>query len=112
VPVAGCSGTLVLVADDGKFLGNASSNMLAADGVCNEFSNYGGQFGADSIFNEFGMYGSQFGSLSAYDEFTSTPPFLFCPGANVRLNPVTKNNVLGGAIDPDVLCLVLEANGY
>ena len=109
-PITTCN-TLTLVADDGQYLGVASSNAFASDGVCNEFSSYGNQFGADSIHNEFGTYGSEFSSMSAYNEFTSTPPRLRCESGDL-LNPVTKNQFLPGAIDPDVLCETLAANGY
>jgi hypothetical protein len=89
----------------------ATSNQFASDGVCNQFSNYGGEYGTYSIFNDFGTYGSQFSSQSAYSQFTSTPPVLVCDGGNL-LNPVTKNTLLASAIDPDVLCATLASNGY
>lgn len=110
MPITTCS-RLSLVADDDQFLGNASSNQYTTDGVCNEFSQYGSEFGSNSIHNEFGMYGSEFASLSAYNQFTSTPPRLRCESGAV-LNPVTKNKFLANAIDPDVLCATLAANGY
>lgn len=102
---------VVLLANDGTFLGQATSNTFATDGVCNEFSQYGSQFAATSIFNEFGQYGSQFSSLSAYNQFTSTPPVLYCVTSDTVLNQVSKNTILAGAIDPDTLCAVLAANG-
>lgn len=110
--IARCVGELVLIADDGEFLGNASSSELASDGICNDRSSYGSELGSSSIFNELGVYGSELSSLSAYNELTSTPPYLFCAATSTKLNPVTKNTLQSGAIDPDVLCLVLEANGY
>lgn len=109
-PAVGC-GELVLLANDGTYLGDATSNTFAADGVCNEFSQYGSHFAASSIFNEFGLYGSPFAALSAYNEFTSTPPVLYCSGDDTILNPVSKNTLLAGAIDPDFLCAVLAQNG-
>jgi hypothetical protein len=102
---------VVLLANDGTFLGQATSNTFATDGVCNEFSQYGSQFAATSIFNEFGQYGGQFSSLSAYNQFTTTPPVLYCVMTDTVLNPVSKNTILIGAIDPDALCAVLAANG-
>jgi hypothetical protein len=102
---------LVLLANDGTFLGQASSNAFAADSVCNEFGQYGSQFSSTSIFNQFGSYGSPFAVLSAYNEFTSTPPVLYCGTTNTLLNPVSKNTVIAGAIDPDALCAVLTSNG-
>jgi hypothetical protein len=106
----GC-GQLVLLANDGTFLGDATSNQFATDGVCNEFSQYGSPFAATSIFNEFGQYGSPFAASSAYNDFTSTPPVLYCSGNDTVLNPVSKNTFIAGAIDPDVLCAVLAQNG-
>jgi hypothetical protein len=100
-----------LVGDDGTYLGVCSSNQFATDGVCNTFSSYGGQFGTYSIYNEFGTYGSQFSALSAYNQFTSTPPRVMCESGSI-IGVVSKNTFLVGAIDPDVLCATLRANGY
>jgi hypothetical protein len=110
-PASVACANLVLLANDGTFLGQATSSTFATDGVCNEFSQYGSLFAATSIFNEFGQYGGQFSSLSAYNQFTSTPPVLYCVTTDTVLNPVSKNTVLVGAIDPDALCAVLAANG-
>jgi hypothetical protein len=110
VPITTCS-TLALIADDDQFLGNASSNRYATDGICNEFSQYGSEFGSHSIHNEFGTYGGEFSNLSAYNKFTNTPPHLRCENGS-ELNPVTKNQFLAGVIDPDVLCETLASNGY
>lgn len=109
-PSVGC-GEVVLMADDGTYLGDATSNEFAGDGVCNEFSQYGSQFSSTSIFNEFSEYGNRFNSSSAYNEFTTTPPVLYCAGDGTVLNPVSKNTFLAGAIDPDFLCEVLAQNG-
>lgn len=106
----GC-GQLVLLGDDGQFLGNATSNAYATDGVCNQYSPHGSAYAADSIYNPYGTYGSKYSSLSAYDPYTSTPPVLFCSDSMDVLNPVTKNSFLAGAIDPDALCAVLAQNG-
>lgn len=103
---------LTLLGDDGEFLGVASSNEFETDGVCNEFSNYGSEFSSTSIYNEFSNYGSEFSPLGAYNEFTSTPPFLYCASSDTVMNPVTKNSLLSGAVDPDVLCAALAANGF
>ena len=110
-PASACT-MLVLVGDDGTFLGNASSSTFASDGVCNEFSSYGSEYGSSSIFNDYGTYGSAYSAKSAYNEYTSTPPRLYCASTDEVLNPVSKNTFLPGAIDPDRLCDVLAANGY
>lgn len=110
-PAFGCA-NLTLVGNDGRFLGKATSNQFDAQGVCNAFSPYGSPFAADSIHNQFGIYGSAFSLLSAYDQFSFTPPHLFCVATARVLNFVSKNSFLPNAIDPDLLCAVLAANGY
>ena len=109
-PALSCPG-LVLQANDGTFLGDATSDEVAVNGVCNPIGSYGSQLSPTSIFNPVGAYGSQLGAQSAYNEFSATPPALFCPGTGAALNPVSKNAFLSGAIDPDLLCAVLAENG-
>lgn len=109
-PPSGC-GTLVLVGDDGQFLGVATSNEFATDGVCNRFSLYGSDFATNGIFNQFSQYGSQFSQLSAYNQFTSTPPVLFCDASGEPVAYVTKNALLSPRVDPDQLCAALAQAG-
>lgn len=109
MPITTCAKP-TLVGDDGKYLGIASSDRYETDGVCNEYSNYGSQYGTDSIHNKYGNYGSEYATTSAYDPYTTTPPHLRCE-SGMLLNPVTKNKYLADAIDPDVLCDTLAANG-
>jgi hypothetical protein len=104
--------SLVVVADNGTFLGEASSKPYEADGVCNSYSSYGSPYGQFSIFNEAGIYGNEVSATSAFNELGSKPPHLYCEGTNELLNPITKNEFLPGAIDPDALCQTLAANGY
>ena len=111
-PAPGRCTRLVLVANDGTFLGDATSNPYAVEGVCNEYSSYGSPYSTTSIYNEYGTYGSPYNTLSAYNEFTRTPPRLGCSDTGELLNPVTKNTFLADAIDPDLLCPFLDSNGY
>jgi hypothetical protein len=104
--------SLVLIADDGTFLGEASSKPYESNGVCNPYSLYGSAYGKYSIFNETGVYGSDDATTSAFNEFGSRPPHLYCESTSESLNPITKNEFLPGAIDPDVLCQTLSSNGY
>jgi hypothetical protein len=103
---------LILVGSEGEYLGEASSNEYASDGVCNRYSSYGSEYSSTSIYNPYGEYGSSYSSISAYSEYTTTPPQLYCASTDEWLNPVSKNTLLSGAIDPDVLCEVLAENGY
>jgi hypothetical protein len=102
---------LILLAEDGTFLGRATANQFDTDSVCNEFSDYGSEFSSTSIFNEFSEYGSDFSSQSAYSEFTSTPPILVDTCDDEAVAYVTKNTALEPRIDPDILCEWLERNG-
>lgn len=106
----GCS-SLILVGNDGTFLGNAKSSQVATNGVCNPVSPFGSSVGAKSIFNQVGSYGSSVGTLSAYNTITSTPPALLCEETAETVAKVTKNAIIAGAIDPDDLCAMLETNG-
>jgi hypothetical protein len=117
-PTSACATTpalacpdLVLQASDGTFLGDATSDEVAVNGVCNPIGSYGSQISPTSIFNPVGSYGSQLGEQSAYNEFSTTPPVLFCPSTASTLNLVSKNAFLTGALDPDLLCAVLAENG-
>lgn len=94
------TGTRV-VANDGQYLGQITSNQFASDSICNQFGNYGSQFSSTSVRNQFSNYGSQFAPNSAYNEFTATPPQIISDGR--RVGYLTKNQFMAGAIDPDVL---------
>jgi hypothetical protein len=104
--------SLALVADDGTFLGVASSRARAADSVCNPAGDYGSQDGPYSIYNPTSPYGNTSSQTSAFNATASRPPRLFCESTEVLLNPVTKNVFLPGAIDPDALCATLAGSGY
>lgn len=113
VPVGSGCGALVLIAEDGTFLGNAVSSPVAANGVCNEVSPHGSSAGASSIFNPVGIYGSTVSAQSAYSTLTLTPPALVCDQSNEVVAFVTKNQFVTGAslVDPDALCAVLANSG-
>lgn len=104
--------SLVVVAYNGTFLGEASSKPYEADGVCNPYSSYGSAYGQFSIWNEASVYGDETSATSAWSELASKPPRLYCEASGESLNPITKNEFLPGAIDPDGLCDTLAANGY
>jgi hypothetical protein len=110
-PAPTTCGRTILRGTDGQFLGLATSNKFATDGVCNMFSQYGSQYSTTSIFNKFGTYGSEFSTFSAYNRFTVTPPYLACEDSGKKLQQVTKNTILVNGIDPDALCAALAAAG-
>jgi hypothetical protein len=53
-----------LVAPDGTYLGELSSNPYAQNSTSNQFGPYGSKFSPTSINNEFGVYGSRFSQQS------------------------------------------------
>jgi hypothetical protein len=69
-----------IMAADGTFLGELTSNSLDSESVFNEFGKYGSKFSTTSIFNDFSSYGGRFSSLSPFNSFTSTPPKIFING--------------------------------
>jgi hypothetical protein len=113
VPMGSDCGALVLIAEDGTFLGNAISSPVASNGVCNAVSPHGSSVGAHSIFNAVGLYGSAVSSQSAYSSLTRTPPALMCEESREIVAFVTKNQLVSGAplVDPDALCVVLANSG-
>jgi hypothetical protein len=114
VPMGSGCDALVLIAEDGTFLGNAVSSPVAANGVCNEVSPHGSGVGPHSIFNSVGIYGSTVSPQSAYNSITPTPPALMCAESSEIVAFVTKNSIVAGAplVDPDALCIVLENSGF
>jgi hypothetical protein len=111
-PASGACAQLIVLAEDGTYLGRASSDPFASDGVCNSDSDYGDQDGADSIWNPHGRYGSADSADSAYSLDSGTPPTLYCESSGDLMNPVTKNSLIPDALDPDNLCDELAASGY
>lgn len=94
-------GRATLLADDGTYLGLISSNKYDSDSVCNKYGEYGSKYASTSVRNKYGTYGSAYSSSSAYNKYTSSPPAIILGG--VQVGYLTKNSVLSGAIDPDIL---------
>jgi hypothetical protein len=102
--------TLYLVGDDGKFLGELTTNEFHSDGIFNEFGPYGSKFSSTSIWNEFGRYGSDFSTYSAFNEFASKPPLIVTSDGAI-LGKLTTNRFISGAISPYVIYAVLHELG-
>jgi hypothetical protein len=96
VPMGNGCDALVLIAEDGTFLGNAVSSPVAANGVCNDLSPHGSSVGPQSIFNSVGIYGSTVSPQSAYNRITPTPPALMCAESREIVAFVTKNTIVAG----------------
>ena len=102
-------GSSYLMAQDGEYIGEISSNQFDSESICNDFGKFGSEFSNTSIRNEFGPYGSEFRTYSAYNPFTSSPPLILFNDYRdgIHLGYLTKNDFLYESLDPDLLLLSL-----
>lgn len=63
-----------LYSQDGKYLGNLSTNKYDPNSVNNQFGRYGNPYSADSINNKYGKYGSQYSNESANNPYATSAP--------------------------------------
>lgn len=95
---------LVVVGQDGAFLGVVSNNQYDNQSICNQYGTHGSPYSAESLLNQYGQYGSRYSSMGAYNPNAQKPPIIVQNGQVMYL--VTKNNNLQGSlIDPDALFL-------
>ncbi len=95
-------GESFIIANDGTYLGNLSSNEFDQKSIFNQFGPYGSEFSQTSIFNQFSPYGSEFSALSPFNEFTRTPPKIYVNGKLYGL--LTVNEFLtGNKVNPKTL---------
>jgi hypothetical protein len=96
---------LIIVADDGQFLGVINDNSFDTDSIANSFGTYGSPFNSLSIWNSFGTYGSDFSSLSPWNEITGTPPGIF--EGDLFVAYLTTNSFLLPQVHPDDLAVLV-----
>lgn len=95
------NGESFLVASNGQFLGQLSSNPYLSEGVMNQYGSFGSMYSSTSIFNKYSRYGSEYSILSPFNPYTSTPPLIYLHGR--RVGYLSKNIYLQGCLDPDKL---------
>lgn len=66
---------LMIVAEDGTFLGNFT-NEYNSKSVYNEYGTYGSKYNVNSIFNEYGTYGSDYSLYSPFNKYSNNGPWL------------------------------------
>jgi hypothetical protein len=66
--------TPMIVAPDGKYLGNLSTNRYDPDSVSNPYGQYGSRYSPDSINNPYGQYGSRYSPDSARNPYALGQP--------------------------------------
>lgn len=91
---------VILVGQDGAFLGLVSSDQSADKSICNRYGNFGNSFSSTSVLNKYAQYGGTFSNLGAYNPNAQQPPLIIQNGQPIGL--LTKNRRLQGGIDPDV----------
>jgi hypothetical protein len=109
---AGHCDDLVVVSANGVFLGRATSDPTAADGVCNASGEYGNEFMPLSVFNTSNVYGGAYSPEGAYNASARVSPLLLCRTTGLPMGSITKNRYLANPIDPDELCASLAGAGY
>lgn len=98
-----------LVAADGQFLGQLTSNRYMSESVMNEYGSYGSQYSSTSIFNIYGTYGSEYNRLSPFNRYTNTPPSIYLRG--VFVGYLTVNQFMNNRLDPHQLFDYIINNG-
>lgn len=66
---------LMLVADDGTFLGTFESEY-SKNSIYNQYGTYGTPYSAESIFNKYGNYGSDYSQYSPFNKYANNGPWL------------------------------------
>lgn len=91
---------VIVVGQDGAFLGVVSNDQYADKSICNRFGNFGNPFSSTSVLNKYAQYGGTFSNLGAYNPNAQQPPLIIQNGQPIAL--LTKNRRLQGGIDPDL----------
>lgn len=111
-PPPPCGGEILLIAEDGQYLGCVSCSEFHPESILNDFGIYGSEFSPTSIWNELGVYGSSTGPYSACNEFTRTPPHMEdengCGYGHFGLNEYVVDSICGIHGDEE-LCATLHA---
>ena len=63
-----------LIGNDGKYLGNLSSNQYDPNSTSNLYGQYGSKHSPDSINNEYGTYGSEYSDSSPNNPYATNAP--------------------------------------
>ena len=98
-----------LIASDGQFLGQLSSNPYLSEGVMNQYGSFGSVYSSTSIFNKFSRYGSEYSHLSPFNQYTQHPPRIFLHGELVGY--LSVNQFVSNRLDPHKLFDYIANNG-
>lgn len=71
------TGSPVIVAPDGTYLGNLNNNRYDPNSVSNPYGPYGSPYAPNSINNPYGVYGSPYSPSSPNNPYSTGPVPLF-----------------------------------
>lgn len=80
-----------LLAQDGQFLGEISSDKFTQESISNRYGPFGSPYSPTSILNKYGSYGSPYGQHSPFNPYSTTPPKLFIDGHEIGVVTANKN---------------------
>ncbi len=109
VLIAAHANALVIIAQDGQYLGKATTSTLDSDSFLNPYSPYGSKYSQTSIWNKYGTYGSAYGDYSAFSKYATKPPMLLDGAGMVAY--ITTNKHIKGGISPYGLVALLHELG-
>ena len=98
-----------LVAEDGTFLGNLTSDKYDTKSICNPYGDQGSKYSAKSIWNEYGKYGGKYGEYSPFNEYSTKPPLIMAKGKVIGVMSVSSTS--GALLSPLGLCESLKQLG-
>lgn len=98
-----------IVASDGQFLGQLSSNKYLSESVFNDYGAYGSKYSSTSIFNQYCPYGSPYSQLSPFNQYSNTPPLIYLRGFHVGY--LSMNAFFQNRLDPHSLFDYIINNG-
>ncbi len=100
-------GNAFIMASDGEFLGNISSDRFASKSILNDVGSHGSSVASKSIFNNVGTYGSEVSPKSAWNKLATSPPKVFVEEKFIGY--LTTNELKTPRIDPYALIGYLKS---
>jgi hypothetical protein len=101
---------IYLVAGDGQYLGDCTTNPYVWDSIWNELGPYGSIASWMSIWNPGSIYGSDYSDLSPWDPYALDPPYIFVNDEYVA--SLTTNYLIFDAVHPEDFFDWVESVGY
>lgn len=102
--------SVYLVAGDGQYLGDCTTDILVWDSIWNELGPYGSVDSWTSIWNPVSVYGSDYSDLSPWDRYALDPPYIFVNDQYIA--SLSTNYLISDAVHPEDFFDWVEWIGY